>query len=69
MSASTHSQRARVREYLINNGSINGTQAFLELGIYRLSGRIKELREEGMKIETIKTEKSAMATYVYTPEA
>lgn len=65
---SVHSQRARVREYLVNNGSITGAQAFLELGIYRLSGRIKELREEGMKIETVKTDKSQMATYIYTPE-
>ena len=68
MATSVHSQRNRVREYLINNGSITGAQAFLELGIYRLSGRIKELRDEGMKIETVKQDKSQMATYIYTPE-
>ena len=68
MAASVHSQRARVREYLVNNGSITPKEAFFNLGVYRLSGRIKELRDEGMKIDTVKVEKTQMAMYVYTPE-
>jgi len=45
------SQKQRLEEYLNVMGRINPLQAWSELGIYRLSARINELRGT-MKIET-----------------
>lgn len=39
-------------EYLEENGSINPLEALSELGIYRLSGRICDLRKMGYSIKT-----------------
>ena len=39
-------------EYLEENESINPLEALSELGIYRLSGRICDLRKLGYPIET-----------------
>ena len=39
-------------EYLRENGSINPLEAMAELGIYRLSGRICDLRKRGHRIKT-----------------
>lgn len=45
-------QKERLLAYLERYGSITGAEAFGELGIYRLSARISELRNEGHDIET-----------------
>lgn len=45
------SQTQRLEEYLLEHGSIHPLQSWLELGIYRLSARINDLRKH-MKIET-----------------
>jgi hypothetical protein len=39
-------------EYLEENGSITPLEALSELGIYRLSGRIYDLRQMGYQIKT-----------------
>lgn len=46
-------QKERLLLYLKRYGSITGAEAFGELGIYRLSARISDLRKEGHNIETI----------------
>lgn len=46
-------QKERLLFYLKRYGSITGAEAFDELGIYRLSARISDLRKEGHNIETI----------------
>ena len=43
----------RVVEYMKNNNGITSQDAFRELGITRLSARIKELRDIGYDISTI----------------
>lgn len=45
-------QCEQVLNYMKEYGSINPAEAFLELGVYRLSGRIKDLRDEGYEIKT-----------------
>lgn len=39
-------------DYLMENGSVTPLEALVELGIYRLSGRIYDLRKRGYKIKT-----------------
>jgi len=46
------SQKDDLLFYLEQRGSIDPKQAWQELGIYRLSARIKDLREEGHSIIT-----------------
>lgn len=46
------SQKERILEYLKENGSITPMEALNEFGCFRLSGRIFELKEMGMNIET-----------------
>lgn len=41
-----------VKDHLLRHGSITPLQALRQLGIYRLSARILELRESGLGIET-----------------
>lgn len=41
-----------VKNHLCRHGTITGLQALRELGVYRLSARVLELREQGMGIET-----------------
>lgn len=48
------SQNERLKEYLQVNKTINPMQAWQELGIYRLSGRVLDLRKRGMSIITDK---------------
>lgn len=48
-----YTQNYRVLEYMISNGGITSFEAFKELGITRLSARIKDLRDEGVQIERI----------------
>lgn len=46
------SQNERLKEYLQVNKTINPMQAWQILGIYRLSGRVLDLRKRGMNIIT-----------------
>ena len=46
-------QCERILKYMKGFGSISSMQAFLDLGITRLSGRIYDLRKAGYKIERI----------------
>lgn len=63
------SQNDRILMYLKTNKKITPAEAFTDLGIYRLSARIKELRERGHDIRTLMTEskdgESKFATYLY----
>jgi hypothetical protein len=47
------SQRNKIRKHLIEHGTITPLEALNEYGCFRLGGRIFELRQEGMPIETI----------------
>lgn len=49
-------QSEMVLDYMEKYGSISSMQAFSELGITRLSGRIYDLREKGHVIENIRRE-------------
>ena len=49
-------QSEMVLDYMERFGSISSMQAFSELGITRLSGRIYDLREKGHVIENIRKE-------------
>lgn len=44
--------QARVYDFIKNHGSITTLDAFLELGETRLSARIFELKEKGVRLET-----------------
>jgi len=44
------SQNARLIDYLEQKGSIQPLEAWLELGCYRLSARIKDLKDMGYNI-------------------
>ena len=46
------SQRELVYKYMEDFGSITAFQAFQDLGITHLNGRIKELRDSGIEIHT-----------------
>ena len=46
------SQREMVLQYMKDFGSITAFQAFQDLGITHINGRIKELRDSGVEIET-----------------
>ena len=50
------SQEQRVLKYMKDFGSITGAEAFLDLGVYRLSAVIYNLRDKGYKIESEKEE-------------
>ena len=45
-------QKELVLEYMKEFGSITAMQAFADLGITHINGRIKELRDAGYKIKT-----------------
>ena len=45
--------KSRIIEYMKQHNGISSQDAFRELGITRLSARIKELREFGYNISTI----------------
>jgi hypothetical protein len=47
---SYESQCAQILDYIRNKGSITTMEAFQELGCTRLSGRIYDLREQGIPI-------------------
>lgn len=50
-------QTERVRKYMEDFGSITQMDAFRDLGVYRLSARIHDLREDGVGV-LAETEKS-----------
>ena len=50
-------QNERVHKYMKKHGSITTKDAYEQLGVTRLSARIFELKEHGVKIEK-KSEKS-----------
>ena len=43
-------QKERIRRFMNENGSITSLQAMREFGCMRLAARIKDLKNEGMKI-------------------
>ena len=45
-------QKNQVLNYLFENGSITGAQAFTQLHVYRLSSVINRLRKDGHAIKT-----------------
>ena len=47
-----NSQNAKILQYMREHGGITTMEAFLDLGITRLSGRIYELKENGYDIKT-----------------
>ena len=46
------SQCERILKYMNEHGSITTLEAFVELGVTRLSGRIHDLRQKGYEIES-----------------
>ena len=65
------SQQDRLLNYLENNKQINPMTAWSELGIYRLSARINDLRKSGHEIITKRldvnnrwNEKCRVANYI-----
>ncbi len=47
------SQKQIIRRHLVQKGTLTAAQAIHQLGIYRVSARIHELRDEGMNIKTV----------------
>lgn len=47
-------QEQRLEEYLVEHRAINPLEAWVELGIYRLSAVIHNLKKKGMSIETVR---------------
>jgi hypothetical protein len=47
-------QKQRVLAYLKRNKSITQMQAFTEIGVMRLSERVRELEAEGAKIKHVR---------------
>lgn len=45
-------QAVKVREYLEKHGTLTPLEAWLNLGIYRLSARVLEIRRSGVKVKT-----------------
>lgn len=50
------SQTRQVLQYMKEHGSITSYEAFRDLGITRLSGRIYDLKKEGHDIRSIRIE-------------
>ena len=46
------SQNRQVLKYMIDHGSISPVEVFFDVGVYRLSGRIHNLRAVGVPIHT-----------------
>lgn len=47
------SQNQAVLEYITTNGSIDTYRAVRDLGVYRLSARIKNLRDLGFPVKSV----------------
>lgn len=50
------SQCNRIYEYMKDHGSITSLEAFREIGCTRLSARIRDLKDRGIKIDSVKVE-------------
>lgn len=68
-------QRERLLDYLKSHGRINPLEAWTNLGIYRLSACVFDLRKDGHKIETTRKavqnqfgEQCVVAEYVLVTE-
>lgn len=63
-------QRQRIKAWLLKYGSLTNVQAItmFQPGVYRLSERIRELQDEGMKIEGdfVRVDGKKTGTYRYT---
>lgn len=49
-------QQKRILEYMNTHGVITAAEAFQNLGVMRLSARIKEMRQDGVDIITQRME-------------
>ena len=61
-------QAHEVLTYLKQHRTIEPKEAWTKLGVYRLAARIKEMRDEGHVIETVRvyqTDKTYYGQYVY----
>jgi len=47
-------QTDMIRQHLLRGGSLTPIDALRDYGCFRLAARIKELREAGLNIETVK---------------
>ena len=47
-------QEERLEHYLIEHRAVNPLEAWVELGIYRLSAIVHNLKKKGMQIETVR---------------
>lgn len=47
-------QCERVLDYMQRFGSITAAEAVMDLGVYRLSARISDLKDEGYKIKSVR---------------
>ena len=45
------SQKQRIIDYIIQNGSINRLSAFTNLGVFELNARLKDLEKDGYKFD------------------
>lgn len=57
-------QKDRVRDWLLEHGTITNVEAF-QIQILRLSERIRELQEDGLKIEGDWVRQNGKRTQVY----
>lgn len=53
---STDTQSSKILRYLMEHGSITGAEALNRFNCWRLSARIKDLRDAGVDITTIRVE-------------
>lgn len=61
-------QAFEVLTYLKQHGTIEPKEAWTKLGVYRLAARIKDIRDAGHVIETIRVyqdEKTYYGKYIY----
>lgn len=67
-------QCKKIHEYMKKYGSITSLEAFRDIGCTRLSARIHDLREQGVKIDSEKIEvptrdgKTTVSCYFLTEE-
>lgn len=62
-------QREQIRRHLLQHGTITPLEALNLYGCFRLGGRVHELRQAGMPIETrTPSDGKRYAVYTYTGE-
>lgn len=59
------SQNEKIKKYLLNGKKLTPLQALRMFGCFRLSGRVYDLKKEGLKIKTdlVKRNKKVFAQY------